>query len=156
MSFLTKSTAVRMSLSLSMALVCVSGMATERGTREEAIAMVKKAIAQIKKDGLDKTVAAVNDRNGSYIDRDLYVMIYDLKGKNLAHGGNPKMIGKDLYDIRDVDGVYFIRDRIEIAKTKGTGWQNYKFVNPVSKAVEPKSLYIERAGDVVVTSGVYN
>ncbi len=153
MNFFSKSAAIGVSLSLS--LLCGTSFAAERGTKEEAIAMVKKAIAQIKKDGLDKTVAAVNDPKGPYIDRDLYVMIYDMKGKNLAHGANPRMIGKELYNIQDVDGVYFIRERLEIAKTKGTGWQDYKFVNPMSKAIEPKSLYIERAGEVVVTSGIY-
>jgi cytochrome c len=155
MNLFPKPAAIGVALSLTLSLLSGASMAAERGTREEAIAMVKKAIAQIKKEGLDKTVAAVNDPKGPYVDRDLYVMIYDMKGKNLAHGANPKMIGKDLYDIQDVDGVYFIRERLEIAKTKGTGWQDYKFVNPVTKNIEPKSLYIERADNVVVTSGVY-
>lgn len=155
MNIISKPFARGVFLSLSLSLLCGASMAAERGTSEEAIAMVKKAVAQIKKDGLDKTVAAVNDSKGPYVDRDLYVMIYDMKGKNLAHGANPRMVGKDLYDIQDVDGVYFIRERLEIAKTKGKGWQDYKFVNPVTKNIEPKSLYIERADTVVVTSGIY-
>jgi cytochrome c len=153
MTFLFKPAAIGLALSLS--LICGASQAASRGTRDEAIAMVKKAIAQIKKDGLDKTVAAVNDPKGPYVDRDLYVMIYDMKGKNLAHGANAKMVGKDLYNIQDVDGVYFIRERLEIAKTKGSGWQDYKFTDPVTKAIAPKSLYIERADTVVVTSGIY-
>jgi len=142
-------------LAFSLALPCAITQAADRGTREEAIAMVKKAVAQIKKDGLDKTIAAVNDPKGGYVDRDLYVVIYDLKGTNLAHGANPKMVGKDLSNIQDVDGVYFIRDRIEIAKTKGSGWQDYKFVNPVSKNIEPKSIYLERSDNVIVGAGIY-
>lgn len=129
--------------------------AGEFATKEEAVALVKKAVAQIKTDGLDKVIAEVNNPKGKYVDRDLYIMIYDMKGKNLAHGANPKMIGKDLYDMKDVDGVYFIRERLEIAKTKGTGWQEYKFTNPLTQKIEPKLLYIEKAGDVVVTSGIY-
>ncbi|RFP09365.1 histidine kinase [Duganella sp. BJB488] len=132
-----------------------SAFCAEKGTSEEAIAMVKKAIAEIKQKGLETTIEEVNDRNGKFVDRDLYVMIYTMTGKNLAHGANPRMVGKDLIDIKDQNGVYFIRERLEIAKTKGTGWQDYSFVNPVSKKIEPKSLYIEKYGDVVITCGVY-
>lgn len=153
MSYLLKPAAL--ALAFAFSLQCTVAEAADRGTREEAIAMVKKAVAQIKKDGLDKTVATVNDPKGPYIDRDLYVVIYDMKGTNLAHGANPKMVGKDLSNIQDVDGVYFIRERLEIAKTKGTGWQDYKFVNPVSKNIEPKSIYLERTDNVIVGAGIY-
>lgn len=127
----------------------------EFGTKEEAVAMVKRAVAEIKAEGLNKVVAEVNNPKGKYKDRDLYIMIYDMKGKNIAHGANPKMIGKDLYDLKDIDGNYFIRERLEIAKTKGSGWQEYKFTNPVTQKIEPKILYIEKVDDVVVTSGAY-
>jgi len=134
---------------------CGAAFCADKGTREEAIAMVKKAITEIKVKGLAKTIVEVNDPKGPFVDRDLYVMIYDMNGKNLAHGANPRMVGKDLMDLRDRNGVYFIKERIDIAKTKGSGWQDYDFVNPVSKKIESKSLYIEKAGDVIVTSGVY-
>ncbi|NEX62057.1 cache domain-containing protein [Noviherbaspirillum galbum] len=129
--------------------------ASDKGTPDEAMALVKRAIAFMKTNGIDKTVSEVNNPSGKFVDRDLYIMIYDMNGKNLAHGANPKMIGKDLIELKDVDGVPFIRDRIEIAKTKGSGWQNYKFTNPVTKNIEPKVLYIERSGDLIVTSGAY-
>jgi signal transduction histidine kinase len=65
------------------------------------------------------------------------------------------MIGKDLSDLKDADGKYFVRERIELVKKKGSGWQDYKFVNPVSKQIEPKSMYVERYEDVIVGCGVY-
>ncbi|MES2259440.1 MAG: cache domain-containing protein [Pseudomonadota bacterium] len=134
---------------------CAPAYCAEKATREEAVALVKKVIGEIKTKGLEKTIEEVNEPKGRFLDRDLYVMIYDMSGKNLAHGANPRMVGKNLIEMRDVNGVYFVKERIEIAKTKGSGWQDYQFVNPVSKKIEPKSLYIEKAGDVIVTSGVY-
>lgn len=128
----------------------------EHGTADEAVAMVQQVIASIKANGKEKTLAEVNNTtSGKFRDRDLYVTINDLNGKNLAHGANTKMQGKDLIDLKDADGKYFMRERIEMAKTKGKGWQDYKFVNPVSKQIEPKSMYFEKYEDMIINCGIY-
>jgi cytochrome c len=127
----------------------------DNGSKEEATAMVQKAIDYIKASGREKAFAEINNRKGKFVDRDLYVVVYDMKGKNLAHGGNAKMIGKDLIDMKDVDNKPFVQERVQIAKTKGKGWQDYSFLNPVSQKIEPKSMYIEKFEDMIVGCGVY-
>jgi cytochrome c len=127
----------------------------KRGTPQEAEAMVKKAVAFVKANGKDKAFEAFNDQKGKFVDGDLYIFVYDLTGKCLSHGGNPKMIGKDLIDMKDADGKPFVKERIELIKTKGKGWQNYKWTNPVSKAIEDKTVYVEKADDVIVGCGAY-
>jgi cytochrome c len=128
----------------------------KKGTAAEAQAMVHKAIAAIKKEGRDKAFAQIDDPKGPFVDRDLYVVVYDMKGKVLAHGANAKMIGKDVIDLRDNDGKYFVKERVEMmAKPDAKGWQDYKFMNPVSRAIEPKSMYLERFEDVIVGCGIY-
>jgi cytochrome c len=130
--------------------------AAEYGTVAEAEAMVKKAIAYLKANGKDKAFAEFSNPKGQFVDRDLYVTVYDLNGKCLAHGANLTMIGKDLIDLKDTDGKAFIKERIELAKTKEKFWQDYKFMNPVSKKIEPKSMYCERVEDIIVACGIYN
>ncbi len=125
------------------------------GTEEEAEALVKKAISLIKSEGKEKAFAEINNPKGKFVDRDLYIFVYDINGKCVAHGFNPKMIGKDLLEMKDADGRYFVKERIEIAKTKGKGWQNYKFTNPLTKKIELKTAYIERVDDLIVGCGVY-
>jgi len=128
----------------------------KKGTAAEAQAMVHKAIAAIKKEGRDKAFAQIDDPKGPFVDRDLYVVVYDMKGKVLAHGANAKMIGKEVIDLRDNDGKYFVKERVEMmAKPDAKGWQDYKFMNPVSRAIEPKSMYLERFEDVIVGCGIY-
>lgn len=135
----------------------VQGMAVagERGTADEAVAMVKKAIAFMKANGREKAYAEINNPNGQFKDRDLYVVVYDLKAKNIAHGANPRMIGKDLIEMKDADGKAFMKERVEIMKAKDKGWQDYKFLNPVTKKIEPKSMYLEKFEDVIVACGIY-
>ena len=129
--------------------------AGEFGTAAEAEALVKKAITQIKADGKDKAFAEINNPKGKFVDRDLYVFVYDLKGVCVAHGFNQKMIGKDLSGMKDIDGKSYVKERIEIAKTKGNGWQDYKFTDPVSKKIEQKSAYIEKVEEFIVGCGIY-
>jgi cytochrome c len=129
--------------------------AADRGTKEEAVAMVQKAVAAIKADGRDKAFAAIDDHNGPFRDRDLYVVVYDLQGKCLAHGANAKQIGKDLIELRDPDGKFFVKERVELAKTKDSFWQDYKFLNPQTKLIEHKSMYLEKVGDILVGCGIY-
>jgi cytochrome c len=128
-----------------------------KGTAAEATAMVQKAIAHIKKVGREKAFAEFDNKNGAFTDRDLYVVVYDMKGKVLAHGANDKMIGKDVIELRDSDGKYFVKERVEMMSKgpEAKGWQDYKFMNPVSRQIEPKSMYLQRFEDLIVGCGIY-
>jgi cytochrome c len=124
-------------------------------TPAEATAMVKKGVAFIKTNGKDKGHAEISNKQGQFIDRDLYLVVYGLDGTVRAHGANEKMIGKNLIELKDVDGKAFVKERVELAQAKGTFWQDYKFTNPVTKKIEPKSMYCEKLDDAVVCGGVY-
>src|SRR5450631_338384 len=94
--------------------------AASKGTVAEATAMVQKAIAHIKKAGREKAFADFDNKSGPFTDRDLYVVVYDMKGKVLAHGANDKMIGKDVIELRDSDGKYFVKERVEMMPSRPT------------------------------------
>jgi signal transduction histidine kinase len=133
----------------------VSLAAGEHANADDAIAMVKRVIQYMKVNGKEKTIAEVNNINGQFRDRDLYITINTLDMVTLAHGANPKMQGKNLIDLQDADGKYFMRERQQLVKKSGKGWQDYKFVNPVTKQIEPKAMYFERYEDVVINCGIY-
>ncbi|NVM77010.1 signal transduction histidine kinase [Duganella sp. SG902] len=124
-------------------------------TKPEAEAMVGKALKYLKGNGKDKLYAEVSKKDGQFTDRDLYLVVYGLDGLVRAHGANGKMIGKNLMEIKDIDGKYFIKERIELAKKNKPFWQDYKFTNPVSGKIEPKSMYCVPEDDMVVCGGVY-
>ena len=107
--------------------------------------MVKKGVAFIKANGKDKGYAEISTKGGQFTDRDLYLVVYGLDGTVRAHGANEKMIGKNLIDLKDVDGKAFVKERVELAQSKGTFWQDYKFTNPVSKKIEPKQHVLREA-----------
>jgi cytochrome c len=132
-----------------------SAMADGGANKDEAVAMVKKAVAFIKEQSPDKAYPTFTGKDAKFIDRDLYVVVYQLDGKVLAHGSNAKFVGKDMSDAQDVDGKLYVKERVELATKQPSFWQDYKFVNPVSKKVEPKEMYCERLENTAVCAGVY-
>lgn len=148
---------LKMLISTSVLGLVMSGAASaaDQGTAAEAEAMVKKAVAHIKANGPEKSYEEFTNGK-SFKDRDLYIIVYDLNGKNLAQGANPKLVGKDLIGLKDPDGKPLIQMFVDLAKTKGKGWvEGYKFLNPVSQKIEGKAMYLERVGDTLVGCGIY-
>ena len=136
----------------SAAVLC---QAAGNATQAEAMAMVKKGLAYLKANGKDKAYAEITNKQGQFVDRDLYLVVYGLDGVVRAHGANEKMVGKNLIDLKDVDGKAFVKERVDLAQSKGTFWQDYKFTNPVTRKIEPKAMYCERVDDAVLCGGVY-
>jgi hypothetical protein len=144
------------SLALACLLASAAASAAEGGaTPAEATAMVKKGVAFIKAQGVDKGYAEVSNKAGQFKDRDLYLVVYGLDGTVHAHGANEKMIGKNLIALKDIDGKEFVKERVELARAKGTFWQDYKFTNPENKKIEPKAMYCEKLDETVVCGGIY-
>ncbi len=118
-------------------------------------AMVEQAVVFLKTNGKEKAFAEFTDHNGQFSKGEFYVFAIDFNGLTLAHGGNPALVGKTMIDLKDPDGKYFIRDMIEGAKVKGSGWSDYKWSNPVTDKIEDKSSYYVRHEDVILGCGTY-
>jgi cytochrome c len=130
-------------------------LAATSATKDEAVAMVKKAVTAIKSEGPDKAYAEIDDPKGPFVDRDLYITVVNMDGVVLAHGADKTRIGTNQMNDKDPDGKEFLKERIDLAKTEPSFWQSYKFMNPVSRQVEPKQMYCERLNDTIVCGGVY-
>ena len=155
MKFLTQSLLIAV-----LALFAVSPVlaAEDHGTSQEAVALVKKTIEYYKKNGAEKTYAAINAQNPEFKYKDLYIYAGAVKSNGImaARGANLKMVGKDMSELKDPDGVYIFKKVYEVAQSKeGKGWIDYKWPNPVSKQIEQKSTYIERVDDIYFACGIY-
>ncbi len=123
--------------------------------KEEAKEWVKKAIAFYKKAGKAVALAEFTNPKGPFIEGDMYIFALNLKGTMLAHGVNEKYIGLDFCDVKDSDGRSFIREIVEVANTKGSGFVDYKWYNPVTKQDMEKHVYFEKVDEVIICSGVF-
>jgi TRAP-type uncharacterized transport system substrate-binding protein len=130
--------------------------AAEFGTRDEALAMVRRVQQKFKKEGAEAAFNAINNKAPGFADRDLYPFVTELTGLCVANGVTPAVRGKNLLDLKDQDGKFMIQEFVRTASTSpGHGWVDYRWLNPVTKTIEDKSAWIERMGDYFVGVGVY-
>ena len=144
-------------IAVGLLLMPSAGFASaDKGTADEAKAMVEKAAALLKDAGAEKAFAAFNDpANKDFHDRDLYIFVRSMDGNTVAHGANKGMIGHTSLDLKDADGKLYNKEMIDIATSKGSGWVDYRWPNPISHKIEPKSSFVEKVGDYVIGAGFY-
>ena len=130
-------------------------MSAERGTPEQAKALVERAVQHIAAVGKEKAFEDFNDPKGKFVEGDLYIFVEDMTATTIAHGANKALMGKPLYDLKDADGKFFAREFIQVAQTSGEGWVTYKWPNPVSKKIEDKAAFIRKVDDMIVGCGAY-
>jgi signal transduction histidine kinase len=123
-------------------------------TKDDAVAMVKKAVTLIKAEGPDKAYTEIS-KGGPFVDGEVYPIVQDFAGITLAQAVNPKLIGKHMIDVQDVDGKYFVKERVDLAQKQASFWTEYKFANPVTKKIQMKDMYCERLNQTLVCAGIY-
>jgi len=131
------------------------GFAGSQGTPEEAHDLVKKAVAYYKAHDEKATMAALNDMNGDFVDRDLYVFVHDDKGVYYAIAPKQKFIGKNLSKVRDANGKFIVQEQLDVLKNQDSMWQEYHWENPVTKKIQLKKTYCEKVGQLQFCSGAY-
>ncbi|MQA19599.1 cache domain-containing protein [Rugamonas rivuli] len=141
-----------------MMVAALCAGAAEKGTADEAVAMVKKASEFLKKNGKEKAFAEFNNPKGQFISKDLYIFAFGANGDGveLANGANIKLVGKNVLEMKDADGKFLIKDILALGMSKeGKGWVDYKWPNPSTGTVDGKRTYVERVDDVVIGCGIY-
>jgi cytochrome c len=124
--------------------------------RADLLAFVGNALTYVREQGKDAALARFNAKDNEFNHGELYIFAYDFTGKNLAHGYDQTLVGKNLIDLTDPTGEPIIRDFIDIAEGGG-GWLDYKWANPAHDGkVEDKIGYIVKAGDDwLLGAGIY-
>lgn len=139
-------------------LPCVMASA-QAPNAAQAEALVKQAVAFAKQNGIDKLIQETNQGSGKFhvaAGSELYIFIYDQQGVVKAIGYNTAaLVGKSRIDMKDPDGKMVIRELINVAKTKGSGWVDYKYPDPTDNKVKQKTSYVELSDGLVIGSGVY-
>ena len=147
---------LRLAALLAFAAFALPAAAQERGTKEEAKAMADAAFEHIKKVGTQKAYADFTTDKAAWTKKDLYVMVYDSKAVVLAHGGNDKLLGKDMSAVKDGNGKPVVTGLIDTA-AKGGGWYDYDWPDPISKKMMAKSTYARKQpnGEGFIGVGIY-
>ncbi|MBN2232592.1 MAG: cache domain-containing protein [Deltaproteobacteria bacterium] len=138
--------------------VAAGALAGDTATRDECVAKAKAAAQLVLDEGLDAALGKINDKSGSFVWKNSYVFCIDLdKQCNIAHPIKPKLIGKNLMAVKDVNNKMFFAEFISLAKTKGEGWVDYMWPKPGEKAPSRKLTYVYRVPghNIAMLAGIY-
>lgn len=122
-------------------------------TPDEAKDLAEKAAALVASEG-DKAFPAIDDPNGPFHKGELYVAVLDHQGIVRANMVQ-KLIGMNLWEATDPDGVKFTQLLWTATESSPTAWVSYKFTNPETKKIEKKKTWVHRVGDYIVLCGAY-
>lgn len=126
----------------------------DRGTAEEAQALVANAIAFYDANGRDAAFAAYEDKQGQFVDHDLYIFIYGPGRTIEAHGADVNLNGTPVDTLIDMNGMPFGAALMDGATEEGV-WIDYTWYNPVTRELHAKSSWVVRHDDYVFGAGIY-
>jgi signal transduction histidine kinase len=106
--------------------------------------------ADAKKELLDDIAKVRYGKNG-------YIFIDDWQGVVLAHGAQPDLVGRDIWDHQDSNGVMVVQDLIAAAKTKEGDYVFYSWRKPDTGEERPKVSFSKGVRDWqwMIGTGVY-
>ena len=124
----------------------VKHISLREGTADEAMALAAAAADHVKAVGFERASTDFHDKNGPFIDRDLYVFVFDRDGVYRVIGADASRVGTRLHDTPGVDADQLLHDAWYRAG-QGGGWVEYNIINPITGDVRGKSSFVLQIDD---------
>ncbi|WP_338844740.1 cache domain-containing protein [Massilia sp. W12] len=135
---------------LLLALLFSGTQAQAASNEADARKMLEKAVEYYQQHGYEKGLEECNRLDGPFNAKseinqgDLYLFTLTYDGVSPCHGKNPKLRGKSMINLKDQNGVEFIKLMVEQCKAKGDGHVDYVWPHPETKALMKKRSFTIR------------
>ena len=126
------------------ALVEAATMASKEAELSHYIALARSTIYPLYTSGKDDDVTkaeAMRLLSGLDYGNDGYFFVYDVGGRAVMHPRQPELVGRDLWELRDPNGLPVIQKLMARAHTGG-GTVRYHWLRPSTHEVAPKLSYV--------------
>lgn len=129
---------------------------------EDLVSYVHNAAELLEKKGED-AFQDFRKKRSKWFNQNRYLFVYDPSGRNVFHPVNPELEGKNLINMKDIDGKPVIRFLIKAAMESetGSGWVHYLWISPGDIFPNWKSSYVIKVMTpsqqvYIIGSGQYN
>ena len=135
---------------------------TYKDTRN-LVALVEEAAGLIEAEG-EAAFTAFGEEGSRWFNGSTYLFVYDMDGNTLFHPISPELVGRNVIDLRDIDGKPVVQEVIDIAKLPeraANGWVFYRWQDQRQLSPIWKSSYVRKAvtptgKTYVVGAGLYD
>lgn len=128
---------------IALAAFSVAALSAQASSREEAQALLKAALAEVKAKGVDAAGQEFSN-GGSWNKGSLYVFLCDFKANIVAHAANSKIVGKNLWEVKDAAGKLFVQEQVRLVQTAGQGTVQMRWMNPATKQIDDGEAVVGR------------
>jgi cytochrome c len=133
----------------------LAGAMAAAPSKDEVVAVVKKAVEFYKANGRDKALVEFNRKDGQFAKGEDYVDVHDLNGVCVAHPISPAKVGLNRLDQSDSAGKFYVKELVDAAKQKPSGWIEYVMKNPTTGKLQNKTAYWEAHDGLIFKAGTY-
>ncbi|HEY0720498.1 MAG TPA: cache domain-containing protein [Gammaproteobacteria bacterium] len=120
--------------------------------------MVNRAATLITEYGKE-AFCQLRDKTGPFLFMDTYVFVESVDGTELVNPRFPSLEGRNLMDLKDLQGNAVIRNQHEIAMREGSAWLELTWYKPGSNTPARKLTYVKKVQNgedtFIVGSGIY-
>jgi hypothetical protein len=126
-----------------------------QGTADEAYQLVQKAVQHIAQVGYSRACEDFYDRALGYVDRDLYIFVFDREGIYHVMGMDRQRARSRLHDAPGLDADQLLNDAWQCAD-QGGGWVEYNIINLQTGTIRAKSSFVMPLNDqLLIGCGAY-
>lgn len=126
---------------------------------KQIVSLVEKAAALIETQGKE-AFPEFRKKDSEWYKSGTYIFVNNMKGASVVNPPTPEIEGKNILDMKDANGKAFIREMIEVLKTKKSGWTEYMWPKPGKTEPSKKLSYIKKVelGEemLIVGAGIYS
>ena len=139
-----------------LAVFLFAGAVNAEGKKDIVISMMENSISHFEKVGAEQAYKDFSVKGSEYNKGEFYIFVTALNDGSLTfHGANPRLVGKNLGKLKDIDGKMFVTEFREVANGPGEGWVDYKWPHPETKKITPKHTFIKKSGDYYFGIGYF-
>jgi signal transduction histidine kinase len=105
--------------------------------------------------GIQQATQDFHDPDGRFVDRDLYLFVFERGGIYTVFGSDPQRVGMNMKDSPGLDGADILRQCLEAADAGG-GWVEYDHVQFKTGETHSKASFISPLSDgTLIGCGTY-
>jgi signal transduction histidine kinase len=133
----------------------IYNMQMDKAFIEDVVNRAAALIADLGKEAFGR----LRDKTGPFVFMDTYVFVHDLDGTEVVNPAQPSFEGKNLIDLKDVNGKAVVKENIAAATKHGSAWVDYYWWKPGQNTPARKQTYVRKvssgAETYIVGSGLY-
>ena len=133
----------------------IYNMQMDKAFIEDVVNRAADLIAQRGKDAF----GLLRDKTGPFVFMDTYVFVTGADGTELVNAAQPSLEGRNLLDLKDLQGKTVVRDEIALALKEGSAWLEGYWYRPGDNTPARKQSYVRKVQSgrdtYIVGSGIY-